>query len=64
MITLLRLCALSAGVAAFTAPPPQRALTALRVAILDEQRSVASVDGTYGTQAEAAAQAGLSLEER
>ena len=59
----LHLCALSAGVAAFTtAPPTPRApATALRSSWLEEQQSVASVDAknVHFTAAEVAARAAL-----
>ncbi|KAK7241802.1 procollagen-proline 4-dioxygenase [Aureococcus anophagefferens] len=59
----LRVAALSAGVAAFTtAPPTPRApATALRSSWLEEQQSVASVDGknVHFTAAEVAARAAL-----
>ena len=59
----LRLCALSAGVAAFqNAPQTKGALKSLRAAWLEEQQSVTGSDGKYGqsgTEAEVAAQAAL-----
>ena len=57
----LRLCALSAGVAAFqnNAPTTQRALEGLRAAWLEEQQSVAGLDGQSNDEAEVAARAAL-----
>ncbi|EGB08364.1 hypothetical protein AURANDRAFT_64202 [Aureococcus anophagefferens] len=57
----LRLCALSAGVAAFqnNAPTTKRALEGLRAAWLEEQQSVAGLDGQSNDEAEVAARAAL-----
>ncbi|KAH8056982.1 ATPase [Aureococcus anophagefferens] len=57
----LRLCALSAGVAAFqnNAPTTKRALEGLRAAWLEEQQFVAGLDGQSNDEAEVAVRAAL-----